>query len=66
VCGRREQTSGQTVNLRCNCQAGSEAGTTVWMRLIEELPKPRKFEIPNVIRPLADETNPPPEIENAK
>jgi hypothetical protein len=64
ACGRREQTSGQIVNLRCNCQTSADPERPVWMRLVEEFPKARKFEIQSTIRPLADETNPKHEIQN--
>jgi hypothetical protein len=39
VCARRVHTPVQVVNRACHCQP---AGPTVWMRLLEEAPAPRK------------------------
>jgi hypothetical protein len=44
LCKRRERTSGQVVNLRCNCQATESVDNGVWMRLVEEAPKRKTAE----------------------
>jgi hypothetical protein len=40
VCHKRQKTTGQVVNLACDCRAKEEPGRTTWMHLVEDLPRP--------------------------